>query len=179
MSEIIQKQYVSPNEYQRCHWILAKKIFDSGWKPDLMLALWRGGSAVGISVHEYCNFRGWTFMHQCVKCSSYTGIKENDGGVLFDEISEKAFNLIKPGMKVLVVDDIFDTGKTCETVKNRITAMGAEMRMACVYRKVGANQTDCEVDYYVKDVDCWLVFPHELMGLTKEELEAKDEFFTS
>ncbi|MBQ4417236.1 MAG: alcohol dehydrogenase catalytic domain-containing protein, partial [Butyrivibrio sp.] len=41
----------------------------------------------------------------------------------------------KPGDKVLVVDDVFDTGKTAAAVKQRIESTGAEMRMACVYWK--------------------------------------------
>ena len=76
---------------------------------------------------------------------------------------------------MLVVDDVFDTGKTAKAVKARIDAAGAEMRMACVYWKPEKNRTDLKPDYFVKDVgNDWIVFPHEIEGLAPEELREKD-----
>ena len=76
---------------------------------------------------------------------------------------------------MLVVDDVFDTGKTAAAVKQRIGATGAEMRMACVYWKPNKNITSLTPDYYVKDVGLdWIVFPHEIEGLTKDEIRTKD-----
>ena len=47
--------------------------------------------------------------------------------------------------------------------------------MACVYWKPGKNQTNLKPDYFVKDVgNDWIVFPHEIEGLTDEEIREKD-----
>jgi hypothetical protein len=39
-----------------------------------------------------------------------------------------------------------------------------------VYYKSSRNRSSLVPDYYVLDTDRWLVFPHELVGLTKEEI---------
>jgi hypothetical protein len=39
-----------------------------------------------------------------------------------------------------------------------------------VYYKSSRNRSTLVPDYYVLDTDKWLVFPHELIGLTREEI---------
>lgn len=178
MSEVA-KHYLSANEFQRDSWRLAAAVKQSGWKPDLLIALWRGGAAVGVSIHEYFRAVGWNVQHIPLKCASYTGIGENKGEVIFT-LGEEIFAMMRKGDKVLVVDDVFDTGKTARAVKNRIDETGAEMRMACVYWKPEKNITDIKPDYFVKDVgNDWIVFPHEIEGLAPEEVQAKDAFLAS
>ena len=100
--------------------------------------------------------------------------RRNAGEVVFTH-GDIVFGMLRKGDKVLVVDDVFDTGKTAKAVKARIDETGAEMRMACVYWKPGKNTTDMKPDYFVKDVGLeWIVFPHEMEGLTPEEMRAKD-----
>ena len=79
------------------------------------------------------------------------------------------------GRTVLVVDDVFDTGKTAKAVHTRMDAKGVDMRLACVYWKPEKNRTDIVPDYYVRDVgNDWIVFPHEIEGLTNEEIRRKN-----
>ena len=168
------KYYISPLDFQHDIWTLAKLILSSEWKPDILIALWRGGATVGVGVHEYLSFHGWEFEHTCVKCSSYTNIGEREDQVKFDDVAEFAFSKIKEGQKVLVVDDVFDTGKTIEAIKSRLS--NTQFRSACVYWKEENNKTQITPDYYVKKMNSWLVFPHELKGLTPVEIEEKDSF---
>jgi hypoxanthine phosphoribosyltransferase len=170
----IEKTYLSANEFLSDVWRLAARIAESGWKPDMLVALWRGGAPVGVGVHEFLKTIGWDFRHIAVKCSSYRGIGENEGEVSFDGCDE-FFARIKSGEKILVVDDVFDTGKTAVAVRERLCALGAEMRMACVYWKSGNNKTGMKPDYFVRECsNDWLVFPHEMEGLSDEELARKD-----
>ena len=169
-----KKKYLSANEFLHDSWRLAAGVKASGWKPDILIALWRGGAAVGVSLHEFFKSSGWNVQHIPLKCASYTGIGENAGDVVFT-LGDEIFGLLRPGDRVLVVDDVFDTGKTAKAVKARIDAAGAEMRRACVYWKPEKNRTDLKPDYFVKDVgNDWIVFPHEIEGLTPEELREKD-----
>ena len=125
-------------------------------------------------MHEFFKSSGWNVQHIPLKCASYTGIGENAGDVVFT-LGDEIFGLLRRGDRVLVVDDVFDTGKTAKAVKARIDAAGAEMRMACVYWKPEKNRTDLKPDYFVKDVgNDWIVFPHEIEGLAPEELREKD-----
>ncbi|MBR4258731.1 MAG: hypoxanthine phosphoribosyltransferase [Kiritimatiellae bacterium] len=171
---IDDKHYLSGDEYLHDVWRLAAAVRNSGWKPDILVALWRGGAPVGVALHEFFKVSGWEVRHIPLKCGSYTGIGENAGEVVFTH-GDIVFGMLRKGDKVLVVDDVFDTGKTAKAVKARIDETGAEMRMACVYWKPGKNTTDMKPDYFVKDVGLeWIVFPHEMEGLTPEEMRAKD-----
>ena len=169
-----KKKYLSANDFLHDSWRLAALVKGSGWKPDILIALWRGGAAVGVSMHEFFKASGWNIQHIPLKCASYTGIGENAGEVTFT-LGDEIFGLLRKGDKVLVIDDVFDTGKTAKAVKARIDATGAEMRMACVYWKPEKNKTNLKPDYYVKNVgNDWIVFPHEIEGLTPAEREEKD-----
>lgn len=168
------KHYLSAGEYHEDAWKLAAKVRMSGWKPDILIALWRGGAPVGISVHEFFKVTGWSVQHIPLKSVSYTGIGENPGGVAFTH-GDIVFGMLRPGDRVLVVDDVFDTGKTAAAVKEMVDARGAEMRLACVYWKPEKNVTTLKPDYFVRDVGLdWIVFPHEIEGLSPAEIEEKD-----
>ena len=107
-------------------------------------------------------------------CASYSGIESNAGAVVFS-CADEVFSKLPPGTRVLVVDDIFDTGKTAAAIKAKMTALGVDMRLACVYWKPDKNTTDLEPDFYTRKLDnSWIVFPHEMEGLTPEEIREKD-----
>ena len=168
------KHYLTADEYLRDTWRLAAAVRKSGWKPDILIALWRGGAPVGVALHEFFKVSGWSVQHIPLKCASYTGIGANPGGVAFTH-GEIVFGMLRRGDKVLVVDDVFDTGKTAAAVRERLDAVGAEMRMACVYWKPEKNVTTLKPDYFAKDVGLdWLVFPHEIEGLSRDEIMRKD-----
>lgn len=170
----MQKSFLSADEFLRDSWRLAAKITDSNWKPDTLIALWRGGAFAGMAVHEFFKVKGWNVAHLPMKCASYTGIGENAGEVVFS-LGREIFSMIKKGEKVLVIDDVFDTGKTAKAIKTKLEEIGAEPKIATVYFKPNKNQTDITPDYYTKALDDkWIVFPHELEDLNAEELEAKD-----
>ena len=170
----MDKHYLSANDFLRDVWRLAASIRKSEWKPDFLIALWRGGTPPGIAIHEFLKVSGWDIQHLPLKCASYTGIGKNEGAVEFT-CAEPVFDMLRKGDRVLIVDDVFDTGKTAATVKARIAETGAEMKMACVYWKPAKNTTDMKPDYFVRDVgNEWIVFPHEIDGLTAEEIKVKD-----
>lgn len=169
----MNKKYISANEYLRDVWQLAALIRRSNWRPDLILALWRGGAPVGVAVHEFLKSTGWPCRHLCIKCFSYTGIGTSNDEVKF-ECANEVLATIKPDEKVLVIDDVFDSGRTAAACLQRLTALNAKARTACVYWKPNKNTTTIKPDFYVAQVDDWLVFPHELDGLTDEELNQKD-----
>lgn len=170
----MQKSFLSADEFLRDSWRLAAKIMASGWKPDKLLALWRGGAFAGMAVHEFLKVKGWNVAHLPMKCASYTGIGENAAEVVFT-LEREIFSLIKEGEKILVIDDVFDTGKTAKAVKTKLEKIGAKPKIATVYFKPNKNLTDLSPDFYTKELDDkWIVFPHELEDLSEEELAAKD-----
>lgn len=171
---MIVKTYLSANDVTRDSFLLARRIFESGFRPDAIIALWRGGSPVGIAVQEFLRVKGIDCYHTIVKCSSYTAIGQSGDPVI--ENMDYVRAVLRPDSRVLVVDDIFDTGKTARRVKDELTKTTPHVRFAMPYYKPSRNTTTFAPDYYVRETDHWLVFPHELMDLTPDEIRTKDPF---
>ena len=168
------KTYLSANDYLHDEWRLAAKIRQSGWKPDFLVGLWRGGAPVAIAVHEFFKATGWDVKHLPLKCASYTGIGQNEGRVVFT-LGEEIFGMFRAGDKVLFIDDVFDTGKTAAAVMERMQGIGADAKIACVYWKPAKNRTNLKPDFIAKDIgNDWIVFPHEIEGLAPDEIAEKD-----
>jgi len=169
------KRYLTADDYLRDIWRLAAAVRATDWKPDLLLALWRGGAPVGAAVQEFFRMTGWgDVRHLPLACSSYTGIGANAGEVVFS-CADEVFASIAPGAKVLAVDDVFDTGKTAAALTEKVASRGAEARFACVYFKPAKNRTALRPDWFVHEADTsWIVFPHEIEGLTPDEIAFKD-----
>jgi hypoxanthine phosphoribosyltransferase len=79
--------------------------------------------------------------------------------------------------RLLVIDDVFDSGRSIEAVlaelKSRCRAnTPADIRIATVWYKPARNQTALKPDYFIHESNDWLVFPHEIDGLTSAEIRA-------
>ncbi len=170
----MKKRYISPLEYQHDIWRLAANIKASGWKPDFLVGLWRGGAPVAVGVHEFLKAVGWDVKHIPLKCRSYTGIGCSSANVEFT-FEEAVFSVFKPGCRVLFVDDVFDTGRTVEAVSEKMAPLGDDVKYACVYWKREMNKTRLKPDFVARDIGSdWIVFPHEIEGLSREEIVEKD-----
>ncbi len=169
---MIEKEYLTAENYQIDSFKLGRLIIDSGWVPDDMIALWRGGAPVGIIVHEFLHYHGFRPRHRTLKCQSYTGIKSRNPEVVFEDADE-IFKSIVPGSRMLIVDDIFDTGSTARAVISKLAPFKLDLRFATVFWKPEQNQTELQPDFFVVKTDKWIVFPHELDGLTVEEVRQK------
>lgn len=169
-----EKTYLSANEVTRDSFLLARRIYESGFRPDVLIALWRGGSPVGIAVHEFLRIKGIDCYHTVVKCTSYTGIGVAETPVI--ENMDYVRAMLRPDSRVLVVDDIFDTGTTARCIRTELTKTTPNVRFAMPYFKPSHNVTSFAPDYHVRETDRWLVFPHELMDLTPDEIRTKDPF---
>jgi hypoxanthine phosphoribosyltransferase len=76
---------------------------------------------------------------------------------------------------LLIVDDVHDTGLSIQQIINDLKAAckknTPEIKIATPYFKPTKNKTDRKPDFYLHETDEWLVFPHELYGLTVEEIK--------
>lgn len=168
------KEFIKADDLVRDAFSLAAQIYESGFRPDAILVIWRGGTPIGIVVHEFLKFKGIDTYHGVVKAESYTGIEER--------IEPRIMHLeplmadIATGSNILLIDDIFDSGCTIKKCREALSAHNSTVKVATLYYKEANNQTDITPDYYLRKTDQWIVFPHELMGLTPDEIEAKDAF---
>ncbi len=169
-----EKEYIGADELVRDSFELAARIYASGYRPDVILVLWRGGTPVGIVVHEFLLYKGVETYHTAVKAVSYTGIEKRTKPTV--EHMDAVLATIGDGSRILVVDDIFDTGNTIKEVLALLGRKTDDIKFATLYYKEGTNETDLEPDFYLRKTRRWIVFPHELMDLTPAEIKAKDEF---
>ncbi|MGY8815582.1 MAG: phosphoribosyltransferase, partial [Gammaproteobacteria bacterium] len=72
----MNKQYIDANELLQESFQLASSIYSSGYRPDLIVGVWRGGAPIAIAVHEYFSYMGWDADHIAIRSLSYTGINE-------------------------------------------------------------------------------------------------------
>jgi hypoxanthine phosphoribosyltransferase len=168
------KEYVSANELVRDSFLLARRVYDSGFRPDVILVLWRGGTPVGIVVHEFLLYLGIETYHTVVKAESYTGIGQRREPRV--ENLDRVLDRLSEASRVLVVDDIFDSGRTLEHVCGALRERTTHIRIATLYLHRGHNETTRQPDYFQRETDRWIVFPHELGGLTPDEIRRKDPF---
>jgi len=170
---MVEKAFIRADDLVRESFGLAKRIYDSGFVPDVLLVLWRGGTPVGIVIHEFLLYKGIDTYHTALKAESYVGIGERIEPRI--EYMESLLERVTPNSKVLVVDDIFDSGSTMKRVVELLSPSVAEIKIATLYYKPEANTTDITPDFYGRQTDRWIVFPHELMGRSDGEIRAKDQ----
>ena len=167
----MEKFYLNSEQLLLDSYRLARMVWDSKWKPDVMLALWRGGTPVGVAVHEFFEYAGWRVRHTAVKTASYSGIGTRHEARL--EFAHEALEAIGNADRVLVVDDVLDSGGTLRAVLDSLGQRAGEVRTAVPYWKPSAGKYGVKPDYFVRILEDWIVFPHELQGLTREEVAKK------
>jgi hypoxanthine phosphoribosyltransferase len=155
---------------------LGLQILESGFKPTMIIAIWRGGTPVGMAVQEILAYCGVESDHIAIRTSSYIGVDQR-GAVAVHGLNY-IIKKICYDDRILIVDDVFDTGNTIAAViaelSNRARDNTAEnIRIAVPWYKPSRNETDLVPDYFVHETAEWLVFPHELDALTPEEMRER------
>ena len=168
----VQKHWISAQDLLEDALRLAARVRGSGFRPDVIIGLWRGGAPVAVAVHEALRFHGIEAAHMPVVTRLYSGIDRRAGELLIEGLERLQPILAMPS-RILLVDDVWDTGITLTGVHKGIAALpGAarEIRSATVWFKPSRNLTQNAPDYRVHESEDWLVFPHELEGLDIAEL---------
>lgn len=169
----MKKSYISAQQLLEDSFKLALQIYDSGFRPDYIVGVWRGGAPVGIAVQELFEVLGVKSDHIAIRTSSYVGIGERAKSVKVHGLTYLV-NRVESEDSLLIVDDVHDSGlsihQTIIDLKARCKKNTPEIRVATPYYKPSNNQTDRIPDYFLYETDEWLVFPHEIEGLSAEEL---------
>jgi hypoxanthine phosphoribosyltransferase len=169
----MQKRYLTAEQLLQDSFALAIQVATSGFVPELIVGIWRGGAPVAIVMQEVLEFAGIACNHLAIRTSSYSDIgKRTEVKVQGMEGLASQLHGIH---SVLLVDDIFDSGLSMAKVLDEIRIICAEplvIKTATPYYKPENNQTSMQPDFFLHSTDDWLVFPHELQGLTQQELLA-------
>lgn len=167
-------EYLEPQALLEDSFRLAAKVHASGFRPTFILAVWRGGAPVGLAVQEYLAYHGVRTDHIAIRTSAYAGVDDRTKGVQVYGLSYLVKNLAFED-RLLVVDDVFDTGHTIDAIVTRLRQrlrrnMPHDVRIAVPYYKPARNETALVPNYYQHETERWLKYPHELDGWDPEQL---------
>ncbi len=174
----MNERFIAANDLLLDSFQLAANIFKAGFKPDFLVGLWRGGSAVGIAVQEGLDYFGVKTDHIAIR-TSYTGAPR------YAQMVNTADSIRVHGMQyllenlcahhsMLIVDDVYSTGSSVNAViaqlaKKTRRNLPKDIRIATVWYRP-TEKTLQTPDFYVHETSDWLVLPYELSGFSIDEL---------
>jgi len=140
---------------------LAQKIRKNGFKPDLIVGVCRGGWPPARVMSDLL---GNPQMAN-VKAEFYLGVVETKG----EPIITQPVSVSVRDKRVLIVDDVADTGKSLSLVKSHLQELGAtEVRSVTLYYKPWSIITP---DYSEKKSKRWVIFPWERRETVRNVIE--------
>lgn len=170
----MEKLFIKANQLLEDSFNLAWKIYESGYKPNYIIGVWRGGAPVGIAVQEFLSVLGIKSDHIAIRTSYYSGINERNETVQVYGLNY-VIKKLESEDRLLVVDDVHDTGNSINQIisdlRKACKKNSPEIKIATPYFKPNKNETETKPDFFIHETDKWLVFPHELEGLTVEEIK--------
>jgi hypothetical protein len=169
-----EKRFITAQELLEDSFRLGRLVLQSGFKPDFIVGVWRGGTPVGVAVQELLEHSGVSSDHIAIRTSSYEGIERRGRQIRIHGLGYIVENA-GAEQRLLIVDDVYDTGLSIQAIIESLRQRARrnvphDIRVATVFFKPGNNRTGRKPDFYVHETDKWLVFPHELNGLTPEEI---------
>jgi len=172
-----KKLYLSAQDLLEDSWELAARIIEDDFRPNIIIAIWRGGTPIGIAVQEMLAYFGVAADHIAIRTSSYSGIDERSHDVRVHGLNYIVKRVVDSD-RLLIVDDVFDTGHTIDAVISELRRKArrntpGDIRVAVPWYKPTRNETASEPDYYIHTTDRWLKFPHSLEGLTPDEVRTR------
>ncbi|MCQ2610716.1 MAG: phosphoribosyltransferase [Treponema sp.] len=166
---------------------LAHRIYNDGFVPDVLYTSLRGGAYMANVISEYFKIvrkDKHPVLYAAMVARSYNGVRSRSNNVLIDGWTYPPERL-RPGDKILLVDDIFDSGNTINALAEILLNRGIPREDLKVvvhdykfftYKDI---QHPIQPDYYCRkfeitkpEEDRWIHYmSHELIGLSKEDLE--------
>ena len=177
----MDKLFIQSEELLKHSFNLAWQVYESGYRPNYIIGVWRGGAPIGIAVQEFLDVLGVPSDHIAIRTSHYKGIDERDSKVQVYGLNY-IIKQVESEDSLLIVDDVHDTGISIQKIildlQTACKKNTPEIKVATPYFKPKKNKTDRKPDFYLHETEKWLVFPHELEGLSMDEIiQFKPELF--
>lgn len=176
----MNERFVPANDLLRDSFQLAANIYEAGFKPDFLVGLWRGGSAVGIAVQEGLDYFGVKTDHIAIRTSyagarSYSQMVDKGEAIRVHGLQYLLENLCSHH-SMLIIDDVYSTGSSVTAVIEQLTRktrrnLPQDIRVGTVWYRP-SEKTLRVPEYYVHETSDWLVLPYELSGFSIGELTA-------
>lgn len=174
----MNKRIIAANDLLRDSFRLAADVYQAGFRPDFLVGLWRGGSAVGIAVQEGLEHFGVGTDHIAIR-TSYAGADSYQRMVAGDQRIrvhglEYLLENLSSRHSLLIVDDVLGTGSSVQAVLDTLSRkcrrnLPQDIRVATVWFRPSAK-TVRTPDFFVHETADWLVLPYELTGMSIDEI---------
>ena len=170
----MKKTFIQADQLLEDSFKLAWNVYESGFRPNYIVGVWRGGAPIGIAVQEFLEVLGISSDHIAIRTSHYSGIDQHNANVKVYGLNY-VIRQLESEDSLLIVDDVHDTGLSIQQIINDLKTAckknTPDIKIATPYFKPTKNKTDRKPDFYLHETDEWLVFPHELDGLTIDEIK--------
>ena len=134
---------------------LAERIASDGYDPEMILAIARGGLLVGAALGYALGIKNVYTMN----VEYYTGVEER---LDVPRILPPAPDFVDlRGARILIADDVADTGHTLRSVRAFCDGKVGEARVAVLYEKPWSVVS---ADYAWRRTDRWIAFPWSARG---------------
>lgn len=165
---MVKIEFIQPEELVLDSFKLGKKLYDNGFIPTHAISLWRGGTPVGLGVDNFFRLKGHFITHTTVATSSYKGINSHDEIII--KGLEHLIQRISREDKLLIIDDIYDSGETINALINAIKKTARAntpetIVVACVYNKIRERRISLPITSVADKENNWISFPHEISDL--------------
>ena len=141
--------------------VLAEAVHADDWNPDLVLGISRGGLLVGGAIAYALGVKNTA----TISVEFYTGIDERlEMPMLLPPVPDLV-DLTEA--RVLIADDVADTGRTLALVRDFCAGKVDEVRTAVLYEKP-TSVVAC--DYVWRSTSAWITFPWSALPPVTEEL---------
>ena len=176
----MNERFIAADDLLRDSFQLAANIYEAGFRPDFLVGLWRGGSAVGIAVQEGLDYFGVKTDHIGIRTSysgapRYTQMVNTANSIRVHGLQYLLENLCAHH-SLLIIDDVYSTGSSVNAVISQLAQktrrnLPHDIRIGTVWYRP-SEKTLREPDYFVHKTNDWLVLPYELSGFSIAELRA-------
>ncbi|AWR98813.1 phosphoribosyltransferase [Metallosphaera hakonensis] len=150
---------------------IAKRMADDSFYPDAIVAILTGGVIPAKLFADILNMKNIKY----IDIKFYRDVNQTESkpvikAVYVNDLENK---------KVLVVDDVSDTGETLEAVSNVISMFSPKtIRTATLYVKPWSRKIP---DYFGEEIGKWIIFPWDKWDVVRSNPEApvskKEKYF--
>ena len=123
---------------------------------DVMLVITRGGMVPACIISERLNLRN-------ILVAAVLFYTEQERTLDKPIFLQFPADPLLTGKRVLIVDDVWDSGRTIMAVRERVRVAGGDPQTAVLHFKPGRSAfMDQRPDYYVDETDAWIVYPWDV-----------------
>lgn len=145
-----EREWLNWDSYGKAVRELAAMVADDGYRPEMILAIARGGLFCAGSLGYALSIKNIYVMN----CEYYTGVDER---LPVPVMLPPAVDLVDHrNSKILIADDVADTGHTLKMVYDFCVERVGDARSAVLYEK---SHSLVKSDYVWKRTDLWINFP--------------------